>query len=139
LHHGVIISAVGHVAAVLMAVLSPGANHSIRGPEALAVDIISPRGSAFGPIATDSDPKSSPTPKEPARTPFDLAQDGRRRRPAIGAIRRKPAVQQGSPGPGAAKREPAAYPLQLRQGTVKPQSGAPEAEQRSPHRRHHAP
>jgi len=132
MHHGVIISAVGHVAAVLLAVLFTGANpFDSVATEAIAVDIVSPSEVPSDQTQADAPENPPQPPKESAPDfKFDLGLPSQAStQPPAPSPKTGPA-QQATPQPRAREQRSVsqpASPAAALQATAKPQSAAPEA------------
>jgi len=131
MHQGVIISAVGHVAAVLLAVLFTGANpFDSVATEAIAVDIVSPSEVPSDQPPTDTPENPPQPPKESAKDfNFDLALPSQAStRPSAPSPKTGPAQQATQP---RAREQPStsqpASPAAAPQVTAKPQPAAPQA------------
>jgi hypothetical protein len=131
MHQGVIISAVGHVAAVLLAVLFTGANpFDSVATEAIAVDIVSPSEVPSDQPPTDTPENPPQPPKESAKDfNFDLALPSQAStQPSAPSPKTGPAQQ--ATQPRAREQRSAnqpASPSAAPQATAKPQPAAPEA------------
>jgi len=131
MHQGVIISAVGHVAVVLLAVLFTGANpFDSVATEAIAVDIVSPSEVPSDQPPTDTPENPPQPPKESAKDfNFDLALPSQAStRPSAPSPKTGPAQQATQP---RAREQPStsqpASPAAAPQVTAKPQPAAPQA------------
>jgi hypothetical protein len=131
MHHGVIISAVGHVAAVLLAVLFTGANpFDSVATEAIAVDIVSPSEVPSDQPQTDAAENPPQPPKESAPDfNFDVALPPQAStQPPAPSPKRGP-VQQATQ-PRAREQRSASQPASpsaALQAAAKPQPAAPQA------------
>jgi hypothetical protein len=131
MHHGVIISAVGHMAAVLLAVLLTGANpFDSVATEAIAVDIVSPSEVPSDQPQTDA-PENPPQPPKESTLDFnfDVALTSQAStQPSAPSPKTGPAQQ--ATQPRAREQRSTSQPASPAgglQATAKPQPSAPQA------------